>query len=71
MSSIWMRIAVFLWAIVFPAVFVALPLAEVMTGEGTLTAGPFWALGAWLLGPAAVAIGVKYFGGGNFISDNR
>jgi len=58
------RLAVFLWGLVFPLLFVALPLAQVMTGEGVLTAAPFWALAVWLLGPAAVAIGMKYFGNG-------
>ena len=71
LGSIWVRLAVFLWGIVFPIVFVALPLADVLTGEGELTAGPFWALAVWFLGPAAVAIGMKYFGGTERAASDR
>jgi len=59
----WMRIVVFLWAIIFPIVFVALPLLKVSTGEAELTMGPIWAGAFWILTPLAVSIGLKYFGG--------
>ena len=61
----WVRVIVFLWAIIFPIVFVALPLLKVSTGEAELTMGPVWAGLFWILTPLAVSIGMKYFGASN------
>ena len=64
-SSIWMRILVFLWMIVFPLVFIAIPALEMAMGEAELGLAPAWGFGVWVLGPLVVAIVLKYVGGGN------
>ena len=58
----WVRIVLFLWGILFPIVFVALPLLKVATGEAAFTMQPVWAFAFWVLTPAAVAIVWKRFG---------
>ncbi len=63
LSTIWARAAVFLWLVVFPLVFIIVPVAELMTGEGKETAMPVWALVIWMLGPAVVSIAFKYLDG--------
>ena len=62
-SSVWMRVIVFLWMILFPILFVALPGLEMMRGEREMSLGPLWAFVVWLLGPVAVAIVLKYAAG--------
>ena len=61
----WVRIVAFLWGIVFPIVFVALPLVKVTTGEATFSMNPIWALALWVVSPFAVSIVLKYARGGN------
>ena len=53
------RVAVFLWGIVFPIVFVALPLLKVATGEAAFSMQPVWAFAVWILSPLVVAIVMK------------
>jgi len=59
-SSPWVRAAVFLWGIVFPIVFVALPALKMATGETALNWAPFWAFCVWILSPLAISIAMKY-----------
>ncbi len=56
----WVRILAFLWGIVFPIVFVGLPLMKVVTGEAEFSMGPIWALVLWVISPFAVSIVLKY-----------
>ena len=64
LSSIWVRVIVFLWMIVFPVVMVAIPALEMVTGEREWGLAPAWAFAVWLLGPLVAAIVFKYVGGG-------
>ena len=59
-SKPWVRIVAFLWGIVFPIVFVALPLVKVATGEAEFSMQPIWALALWVVSPFAVSIVLKY-----------
>ena len=61
----WVRIVAFLWGIVFPIVFVGLPLVKVATGEAAFSMQPIWALALWLISPFAVSIVLKYVQDGN------
>ena len=65
MASPWMRVLVFLWGIVFPIVFVALPALEMLGKERPVSMDPVWALALWVLSPLAVSIGLKYFRAGS------
>ena len=56
----WARVVAFLWGIVFPIVFVALPLIKVTTGEAEFSMDPIWALVLWVVSPFAVSIVLKY-----------
>jgi hypothetical protein len=58
-----MRAIIFLWMVIFPIVFVAIPALEMVGDEREFGLMPVWAFVVWLLGPAAVAIGLKYAGG--------
>ncbi len=62
-ASIWVRVIVFLWMFVFPIIFIALPLLEMFGEERANSMTPVWALIVWMLAPAAIATGLKYFGG--------
>ncbi len=64
-SSIWVRMLVFAWMIVFPIVFIALPMVEVLFGEAEQSWTPVWALIVWMLGPWVVSIVMKYTGAEN------
>ena len=68
-SSIWMRIVVFLWMIVFPIIFGAIPALEMAMGDRQWGLAPAWGFGVWMLGPLVVSIVMKYFGGNNGSSD--
>lgn len=61
-SSIWVRIIVFAWMIVFPILFIALPMLEMFMGEQEQSWTPVWALIVWMLGPWVVSIVMKYAG---------
>ncbi|MGI9352406.1 MAG: hypothetical protein ACR2O3_12655 [Rhizobiaceae bacterium] len=61
-SSKFVRVLVFLWMIVFPIVFIALPALEMFTGESDKSWTPVWALIVWMLGPWVVSIVMKYAG---------
>ena len=63
LSSKWARIIVFLWMIVFPIIFIALPALEMFTGESEKSWTPVWALIVWMLGPWVASIVMKYSGG--------
>ncbi len=63
-ASKWARLIVFLWMIVFPIVFVAVPALEMFRGETPASLTPLWGLALWLLGPLAVSITLKYAGAG-------
>ena len=65
LSSIWVRLIVFLWMIVFPIALIAIPALEMATGEWEWGLAPAWAFGVWILGPAVAAIVFKYMYGGN------
>ncbi|KAG1700516.1 FeS cluster assembly protein SufB [Nymphon striatum] len=59
------RLIVFLWLIIFPIIFIALPVLEMVTGERENDLTPLWAFGVWILGPWAGSIIWKWFGGEN------
>lgn len=63
-SSKWMRIVAFAWLILFPLVFIAIPIAEVFTAEREITfetmKAPFYAFAVWILGPWTGSILLKY-----------
>jgi len=63
LSSIWVRLLVFAWMIVFPIVFIALPALEYFAGDAEQSWTPVWALIVWMLGPWAASIVMKYMGG--------
>lgn len=56
------RLVVFLWLIIFPILFIALPALEMVTGERENDWAPLWAFGVWILGPWAGSIIWKWFG---------
>jgi hypothetical protein len=62
LSSIWMRLIVFLWIIVFPIVFIALPGLEMLMGETDKSWTPVWGLIVWMMGPWVGSIVMKYMG---------
>ena len=68
-SSIWMRLIVFLWMIVFPLVFVAIPALEMVMGDREWGLAPAWGFGVWILGPLVGSIVLKYVGGSKDGSD--
>ena len=57
-----MRIVIFMWMIVFPIIFVAIPALEMFQGERAVSLAPIWAFVVWILGPAAVAVLLKHLG---------
>lgn len=57
------RFAIFLWIVIFPILFIALPVLEMVTGERENEIVPLWAFGIWVFGPWAVSILWKWFGG--------
>ncbi len=59
------RLIVFLWLIILPIIFIALPVLEMVTGERENDLTPLWAFGVWILGPWAGSIIWKWFGGEN------
>ena len=65
LTSRWVRVIVFLWMIVFPIVFIALPALEMFMGEQEKSWTPVWALIVWMLGPWVASIVMKYAGGGS------
>ena len=64
-SSVWMRILIFIWMIVFPIVFVAIPTVEILLGEREFELMPLWAFAIWIAAPLVVAIVMKNWGGGS------
>lgn len=64
LSTVWMRAIVFLWMVVFPIIFIAIPALEMVQGEREWGGAPVWAFAVWVLGPLAVAIVFKYAGNG-------
>ena len=62
LKSKTVRFIVFLWMIVFPIIFIALPTLEMVTGERENDLTPLWAFGVWILGPWAASIIWKWFG---------
>ena len=64
LSSKWVRVVIFLWMIVFPIIFIALPSLEIFMGEQEKNWTPVWALIVWMLGPWVASIVMKYAGGG-------
>ncbi len=62
LASIWVRMLVFAWMIVFPIVFIALPMVEVLFGRAEQSWTPVWGLLVWLLAPWFVSIVMKYVG---------
>ena len=61
LSSKWMRLVIFLWMVVFPVLFIALPVLEMVTGEREISYDPAWAFAFWVLTPAAASVVMKYF----------
>ena len=62
LKSKMVRLVVFLWLIIFPILFIALPTLEMITGERENNLTPLWAFGLWVLGPWAGSIIWKWFG---------
>ncbi len=60
LAKAWVRVIVFLWGIVFPIVFVALPALKFAMGEAPFDMRPVWAFAVWILSPLAVTILLKY-----------
>lgn len=56
------RLFIFLWIVIFPILFIALPLLEMVTGEREKEIVPLWAFGVWVFGPWAASILWKWFG---------
>ena len=50
LSSIWVRLIVFLWLVVFPIALVAIPALEMVTGEREWDLAPTWAFGGGMVG---------------------
>ena len=69
LSSPLARIAVFLWGIVFPIIFVALPLFHVVNGDREFHMSIVWAFLVWVLSPLVLKIALKYFGGGREVEE--
>jgi hypothetical protein len=59
------RFAIFLWIVIFPIIFIALPVLEMVTGERENELVPLWAFGVWVFAPWAASILWKWFGGEN------
>lgn len=57
------RFFIFLWIVVFPILFIALPAMEMVMGERENELVPLWAFGVWVFGPWAASILWKWFGG--------
>ncbi|MDJ0613299.1 MAG: hypothetical protein QNJ29_06440 [Rhizobiaceae bacterium] len=62
LSSVWVRMIIFGWMIVFPLVFVVLPMIEMFFGRAEESWTPVCGLIAWMLGPWVVSILMKYVG---------
>ena len=56
------RFFIFLWIVIFPILYIALPTLEMVTGERENELTPLWAFGVWVLGPYAGSIIWKWFG---------
>lgn len=65
LKSVWARALVFLWVIVFPILFIAIPVMEMMMGDREVGIEPLWAFGVWILGPIAASVILKYAGNGS------
>jgi len=63
LSSVWVRMLIFAWMIVFPIVFIALPMIEMFFGNTEQSWTPVWGLLVWLLAPWFVSILMKYASG--------
>ena len=63
LSSRWTRLLVFLWMVVFPIFFIALPAIEMFMGESEKSWTPVWGLIVWMMGPLVGSIVMKYVGG--------
>ncbi|MEM7067679.1 MAG: hypothetical protein AAF478_02250 [Pseudomonadota bacterium] len=64
LSSVWVRMLIFAWMIVFPIVFIALPAFEMFAEGGEKSWTPVWGLIVWMLAPWAASILMKYLGSG-------
>ena len=63
LSSKWVRLIAFIWLIVFPIVFIAIPAVEAFMGDSEQSWTPVWALMVWMMGPWAASIVMKYVSG--------
>ncbi|MEO0329264.1 MAG: hypothetical protein AAF217_11790 [Pseudomonadota bacterium] len=59
LSSIWVRMLIFAWMIIFPIIFIALPLLEIFINDAPSSWTPVWALMIWMTGPWVVSIVMK------------
>ena len=62
LSTKFVRLVAFLWLVVFPILFIALPTLEMATGDRERDLGPLWGFIVWILGPLAGGILMKWFG---------
>lgn len=68
----WVRVVTFLWLVVFPLLFIAVPVLEMFMNDAPKSYTPVWALIVWMLGPWAASIVLKYAGNGDTgSSDNE
>lgn len=60
LSSKWTRVLIFVWMIVFPILFIAVPTIEMFMGEAEKSWTPVWGLIVWMMGPLVGSIVMKY-----------
>ncbi|MEM9732655.1 MAG: hypothetical protein AAF903_04095 [Pseudomonadota bacterium] len=58
-TKLWVRILIFMWAIVFPIIFVALPVMKMLTGEAPVSTAPVFPLVIWFLSPLIFVLVTK------------
>ncbi len=55
------RFFIFLWIVILPIIFIALPTLEMVAGERENDLTPLWAFCVWILGPWVGSIIWKWF----------
>lgn len=50
-TKLWVRVLLFVWVVVFPIIFVALPVMKMITGEAPASMAPVFPFLVWFLSP--------------------